>query len=129
VNLLQIRTVDSFKNIEDAIAYYSDFKKQLNEKKLPKALGEQLMDFQTKLHERILRETRPRKIFWRSPNGKYRVVGIKWRHEIFATILIEIQGRKHRLSFGSMRAHGKLPKYVIEICERIKQELEKEGYV
>jgi hypothetical protein len=129
VNLLQLRPVESFKNIEDAIAYYSDFKKQLNEKKLLKALGEQLMDFQTKLHARIQMETRPRKMVWRSPNGKYRVVGIKWRHEIFATVLIEIQGRRHRLSYGSMRANGKLPKYVVEVCERIKQELEKEGYV
>ncbi|WP_378211138.1 hypothetical protein [Anoxybacteroides rupiense] len=66
---------------------------------------------------------KPAKKIWISPNGKYRVVGIQFPDELTATIFVDVEGRKHRLTYGSMRAHGKLPKYVVQACEQIKQEL------
>ncbi|OAO76483.1 hypothetical protein TAF16_2527 [Anoxybacillus flavithermus] len=58
---------------------------------------------------------------WNSLNGKYRVVGIQFHDEITATIFVQVQGRK--TSTYNMRTKEKLPKYVVDACESIKQEL------
>nr|WP_284693488.1 hypothetical protein [Anoxybacillus kestanbolensis] len=59
---------------------------------------------------------------WHSQNGKYRVVGIQFHDEITATIFVQVQGRKTSLTYN-MRTKEKLPKYVVDKCEAIKQEL------
>lgn len=59
---------------------------------------------------------------WNSPNGKYRVVGIQFPDEITATIFVQVEGRKTSLTYN-MRTKEKLPKYVVDACESIKQEL------
>ncbi|ACJ33158.1 hypothetical protein [Anoxybacillus flavithermus] len=59
---------------------------------------------------------------WHSENGKYRVVGIQFTDEITPTIFVQVEGRKTSLTYN-MRTKEKLPKYVVDACESIKQEL------
>ncbi|MBE2941937.1 hypothetical protein HPK10_02075 [Anoxybacillus flavithermus] len=62
---------------------------------------------------------------WLSPNGKYRVVGIQFTDEITPTIFVQVKGRKTSLTYDTYHTctKEKLPKYVVDACESIKQEL------
>ncbi|WP_148284896.1 hypothetical protein [Anoxybacillus flavithermus] len=62
---------------------------------------------------------------WHSENGKYRVVGIQFTDEITPTIFVQVKGRKTSLTYDTYhtRTKEKLPKYVVDVCESIKQEL------
>lgn len=63
---------------------------------------------------------------WDAPNGKYAVTANIYPDEIVASVFVHVKGKRTKLNYNFMCEvdKKKLPKYVIQQCEEIKQMLE-----
>ncbi|MEC1697782.1 hypothetical protein [Schinkia azotoformans] len=118
-----VKNINSFKTVDEAIAYYTKVVADAS-KNRDYSQNEEILNFKVKLHDRINKERTPIRLKWISPNEKYEVFGIIFPSDIIPSISVKIKGKKHRYTYNYTN-RKRFPKYVIEKCEEIKRQLKK----